>query len=228
MTPPKQTSQRQRPRRPAGSAGQPPPDPPSSDPSRSPSQDPSPAGGEARSESSPPASSATADFIADPGPAFDPERAPAAPAVDVDEEPPAGEDEWDVARVRELLELQGEVTHAALAVGADDETTWIHTERDLRAIAPPLTRILNRYDATRAAAAAGDELLLAAALGRYGIRNFKTRRRLIAHEALQGPVPVTGVTAEPDTGPEADEEWQRVHGLVDDAPPDLTPRRGAR
>lgn len=210
-------------------AEQPSPSPNPSQPDPSPSPSPSASGDGERSASSPPASSAAADFIADPGPAFDPKRSPAAPVVEEPDDAPAGEDEWDVARVRELLELQGEVTHAALQVGADDETTWIHTERDLRAIAPPLTRILNRYDATRAAAAAGDELLLAAALGRYGVRNFKTRRRLIAHQALQGPVPVTGVAAEPDTGPEVDEDWQRVHaGLPVDAPPDITPRGGRR
>jgi hypothetical protein len=118
---------------------------------------------------------------------------------------------------------QGNVTHAIFKVGPDDRETWKQTEEDLNAIAPPMTRLLNRYDVTRAAAAAGDEIALAAAITAYGARNYTRRRRLLAAIAAQGPQPVTGVEAEPDTGPESDEEWQHVH----QAPPALTPK-GAR
>jgi hypothetical protein len=164
--------------------------------------------------------SAGSEFIADPGPGFDTEQAPPAPTP---EQPPEVLlDEWDEQRIREALVLQGEVTHALLRVGPEDTETWLHTERDLRAIAPPLTRILNRYDITRAAAAAGDEALLAAGLVRYGARNFTRRRKLQAARQEQGPQPVTGREAPPDTGPEHDEDWQRTM-----APPALVPK-GAR
>jgi hypothetical protein len=101
---------------------------------------------------------------------------------------------------------------------------WLHTQRDLRAIAPPLTRILNRYDVTRAAAAAGDEALLAAGLLRYGTGNVVKTRRAMAARRAQGEQPITGRAAEPDTGPEHDEEWQRTHDPLGGAPPSLRPK----
>lgn len=115
---------------------------------------------------------------------------------------------------------QGNVTHAIFKVGPDDKETWKQTEEDLHAIAPPMTRLLNRYDVTRAAAAAGDEIALVAALTAYSARNYTRRRRLLAAIAAQGPQPITGVEAEPGTGPEDDEEWQHIH----EAPPALRPK----
>ena len=188
----------------------------------SPPQSPSPPqstsrSGAARSESS--SAGSSAEFVTDPGPAFDPRSAPAAPLVE-EEEGPGILEEWDEQRIREFLVLQGEVTHALLAVGPEDTETWLQTEQDLGSIAPPLTRIMNRYDVTRAAAAAGDEILLVTAVGRYGLRNYSKRRRLLKLQAAAEPQPITGVPAEPDSGPESDEEWQRVH----QAPPALVPK----
>lgn len=177
----------------------------------------------AGSPSSSAGSSAT-EFIHDPGPEFDPRSAPAAPEVD---EPELPVDEWDEKRIREVLTFQGECTHHLLKAGAEDTATWKQTKQDLDSIAPPLTRILNRYDMTRAAAAAGDEILLAAALGRYGIRNYTARRRILAANVEEGPRPLTGVDAPLDTGPDADEEHQRVHAMHFEAPPSITPK-GAR
>ena len=136
---------------------------------------------------------------------------------------------WDEPRIRELLTLQGEITHAALRVSDQDTETWKHTERDLKAIAPPLTRILNRYDVTRAAAAAGDEILLVTAVTRYGWTNYGRRRRLLALQAAQEPQPITGVDAPPESGPDADEDWQRVNNdPMFTAPPDITPKGAHR
>lgn len=84
---------------------------------------------------------------------------------------------------------------------------------------------MNRYDATRAAAAMGDEALLAAGLVRYGSRNYIRRRRYLAQMANQEPEPVTGRAAEPGTGPEDDPEYQRVSAdPLGGAPPSLTPK----
>lgn len=212
---------------PAGT-GSPPPQTPS--PARSPDATQTPPrsrnGAEARSQSSSAASSATS-FVSDPGPAFDPKAAPEAPVV---EEPELELDEWDEQRIRELLTLQGEITHAFLKVGPEDTETWKQTKRDLDTIAPPMTRILNRYDVTRAAAAAGDEILLVTAVGRYGFTNYTKRRRLLKAQQPDGPQPVTGVEAPEDSGPESDPEWERVHGMrfegpMTEPPPAITPGR---
>jgi hypothetical protein len=168
-------------------------------------------------------------FVADAGPEFDPEQAPPAPDVDPAETPGVFLEEWDEQRIREFLELQGEITHAFLAVDDQDDDTWLQTERDLRAIAPPLTRIFNRYDATRAAAAAGDEILLASGIARYASRNYMRRRRYLAARAAQGPRPITGVPAEPGAGPEDDPTFQRVTAdPLGGAPPAITPKGGRR
>ncbi|PZR70112.1 MAG: hypothetical protein DLM63_00205 [Solirubrobacterales bacterium] len=161
--------------------------------------------------------SSAAEFIADPGPAFDPEQAPDAPELEFEDEIALELQEgWQEETIRSLLVTQGNVTHALLKVGADDGETWKHTQDDLRAIAPPMTRILNRYDATRAAAAAGDEIALAAAVAAYGARNYTRRRRLLAAIAAQEPVPITGVPADPDLHP----EFQEIY----EAPPALRPK----
>jgi hypothetical protein len=204
---------------PAGSGS---PPPPTQLHGRSQSQ--SPGEGEEPSQSSSAGSSA-ASFVADAGPDFDPRRAPEAPKV---EEPELPVEEWDEQRIRELLTIQGQVTHAALRVGAQDTETWVHTARDLDTIAPPLTRILNRYDITRAAAAAGDEILLVTAVTRYGLTNWTRRRRLLAAQEDEGPRPVTGVEAPPESGPETDEEYERVNDPMFMAPPDITPKGGRR
>jgi hypothetical protein len=177
-------------------------------------------------ESSAPASSAD-DFLSDAGPAFDPKAAPPAPEPELEDELLQELEQWDEKQIRELLTLQGEITHAVFAAGPDDDETWYQTERDLNAIAPPLTRIANRYDAIRAAAAAGDEILLASAVSRYAARNYVKRRRLLATLRAQEPQPITGVAAPEGSGPENDEEWQRTHEPMEMAPPALVPK-GAR
>jgi hypothetical protein len=190
-----------------------------------PSSSPSPNGDEARSASSPTGSSAGSDFISEPGPAFDPELGPAAP--ELDEPDPLEEPGWEERTIREYLELQGEVFHELAKwrlVGDDAEDVWLHTERDLGAIAPPLTRILNRYDLTRAAAVAGDEGLLIASLGRYAGRNLAKTRRLMAQARQAPPEPVSGAAADPGTGPEDDAEWQRTHAEPFAGPPALKPK----
>jgi hypothetical protein len=67
------------------------------------------------------------------------------------------------------------------------EADSIYTRDELRAIAPPLTRILNRYDATRAAAATGDELALLIGLTGYVGRSIEERRRALRALAAEQP-----------------------------------------
>ncbi|MFL5910773.1 MAG: hypothetical protein ACJ768_09435 [Gaiellaceae bacterium] len=198
------------------------PGPPPSSPTR-----PSPSDDEARSASSPTASSAASEFAADPGPAFDPEGAPAAPEPEEDRSGWFEDPHWEESTIRDALVLQGEIAHSLVEwrLELDGTDVWQHTQKDLRAIAPPLTRILNRYEPTRLAAAAGDEALLAAGLMRYASRNvMRTRRAMANRQPPAGPQPVTGTPAEPGTGPEHDPDWQRVHSDPLGGPPNLTPK----
>lgn len=162
--------------------------------------------------------SSAGEFVSDPGPEFDPKHAPDAPAPEQDLEQTF--EEWTEEQIRGALTLQGNVTHALLKVSEEDTDTWKQTEDDLAAIAPPLTRILNRYDVTRAAAAAGDEILLGTALIGYGAKNYTRRRLLLARRNAQEPEPVTGTPAPPESGPEHDPDWQRVRP----DPPAIVPK----
>jgi hypothetical protein len=168
------------------------------------------------------------DLIGDAGPEFDPQTAPPSPELEeIDEELAELDEGWLEEQIRDLLVTQGSATNWLLRITPDDDS-WIHTQEDLRSIAPPLTRILNRYDATRAAAAAGDEVALGAALFNYAARNYTKRRRIIARlQAIEEPV--SGVPAgdyvphgapapAPAPGPEVYDEFDP------DAPPALHPR----
>jgi hypothetical protein len=76
--------------------------------------------------------------------------------------------------VRALLTAQGALVHGLVAIDkASDEWVWL--EAELAAIVPPLTRIVNRYDALRQLAEMGDPLAVLLALGGYGKRSLQTR-----------------------------------------------------
>jgi hypothetical protein len=187
-----------------GNAGAEPPESPSesrespSEPSESPSN------GEP-SHASRTASSAArvGPFLEDPGPEFRAEDGGAA----APETPEAGPAElhalpeamWEQESVSSILNAQGTALHAVAGVGQSD---WVYTEADLMAIAPPLTRILNRYPATRAAAGTGDELAVAIGLGGYVSRSYRERKAVLDFLASQAEeAPATGRAAEPGTGP---------------------------
>jgi hypothetical protein len=181
---------------------------PSPSPSESPSPSPSesPNGKRGAGGSSRGSSPATSAFIADPGPDFDPKRSPGP------EPPPAPEEAtihalpeappgWEVETVRDILTAQGQAAHAVFGVGEED---WAYTEGDLVSISRPLTRILNRYDATRAAAGTGDEIAVVIGFGGYIGRSYAERKAVLdalRAQAEAAPEPITGVAAEPGTGP---------------------------
>lgn len=143
------------------------------------------------------ASSAATDFFEDPGPAFEGEQP-------VDEDRAAftirpGQQElldvaWDPNVVKSILEAVGQTTHTIAGKGDQD---WIFIERELRAIAPPLARILSRYSATAAGAAAGDEIAVILGLSGYTMRSIKERKeamevaaeRAARAEAALGGIP---------------------------------------
>lgn len=186
-------------------------DPQSPSPSPSSEGNANPAGEAASSKGSSTASATSAAaFIGDPGPAFDAEGAADLPAPEPAAAQLSPDVEWEEATIRNLLTAKGEVLHTAIAVDKDSDE-WRYTTGDLHAIAPPLTRILNRYDATRAAAATGDELALIIGLVGYAGRSIAERRVAIAaHQEHEAPAPITGMTAEGVTPvtPESEHTWQ--------------------
>nr|MDQ2896738.1 hypothetical protein [Actinomycetota bacterium] len=192
------------------------PPPAATDPEPTPSPTPSRSRRRAPADSSPASSAAEFFDAAHQGPGFDPETAPAAPVFDDEDDlDQVAEEGWREESIEEYLTMIGDVAHAALRVGEEDQETGKMTERDLKRIAPPLTRILNRYDTTRALAVAGDEGLAIAGLAAYGTRNYTRRRRLIAARNALPEQPVSGRAAEPRTGPEHDPDWARVNQHTD-------------
>ena len=187
---------------------------PSADPS--PSEEPINAGVEVDSSTaSEKASSADSPFISDAGPGFNPEHAepgPEAPPSAELHSLPELEPGWEEEVVQTLLTTQGQLMHGAIGVAEYD---WLHTQADLVAIAGPLTRILNRYEPTRAAAAMGDPVALALGMGAYGVRSVRERQEVLKAIGEEEEVPVTGVPAPPGSGPPADDldptnlDWQR-------------------
>jgi hypothetical protein len=146
--------------------------------SSSPSPSPSPSHDDAAAGSSTASSPADgAGLIGDAGPVFDPGAAPP-PAPELPAALAGGE-LWTVPRVKALMTAQGSLLHGAIAVDKQS-SEWAYTEADLGAIAPALTRILNRYEPTRAAAAAGDELIVAVGFAGYAARSVSERRRALA------------------------------------------------
>jgi hypothetical protein len=170
---------------PASPNGQP-TDPPSTSPGAAPS------GGSSRGSPR-----GRSPFVADPGPAFDARREQASSQPAPEPEAPALEqqlfDQWDEERVRAILTAQGFTVHALFGVAERD---WVYTEADLETIAPPLARILNRYDLTRAAAHVGDEAAVAMGLGGYVVRSVVARRAALKARELEPDRPVTGFDAD--------------------------------
>ncbi|MFL5901238.1 MAG: hypothetical protein ACJ75S_08585 [Solirubrobacterales bacterium] len=167
---------------------------------------------DAQAESAPSStvsSAADSTFIGDPGPAFESDGdyaregfAPPEPGADLGAPPPV-ELGWEEDSVRSILTAKGAAVHALAGVA---EADWIYTEADLMAIAAPLTRILNRYPVTQAAAGAGDELAVAIGFGGYAMRSYTERKvELEAQEEVEH-VPASGRVAEPDTGPQPQPE----------------------
>lgn len=158
------------------------------------------------------ASRAASPFVEDPGQSFDPEGAPPIGAPE-----DAGElalepaPEWEQSTVRTILTSQGMVLHDAIGVGDED---WAYTAAELGAIAPPLTNILNRYDATRAAAGTGDELALMIGLGGYVTRSYMERRDVLASIEDEEPEPITGVPAA-DADNQSDNDDEGAEWTVD-------------
>lgn len=160
-----------------------------------------------------------AGLIGDAGPDFDPAAAKAEPPPIDLSAAGAGGASWQESRVRALLTAKGELVHGLAAVDPDS-TEWRYTQADLAAIAPALTRILNRYDATRAAAAGGDEIQLGVGFLGYGMRSWSERRRDLAQLAAEQGYDdddqagdVAAAAAEPEPEPQAGADFPQAGDL---------------
>jgi hypothetical protein len=149
-------------------------------------------------KASPSNGAAAGGFVENPGPGFQPSPEDAAPTpAEPTELHPVPDliPEWEEATLGQLLSAKGELLHGAIGVAEED---WRYTQADLAAIAPPLARILNRYPATRAAAAMGDPLALTIGVLGYGVRSTRERAAVLREweeEAEQDPGGVTGAPA---------------------------------
>lgn len=153
----------------------------------------------------------------DPGPAFNPEAAAAAPPPPAPDEPAPDSGGWDEDRVRMWLGVKGQALHGFLAVDPDS-TEWIYTEQDLQMIAGPLARILNRYDATAALAEASDEASVAIGFGGYALRSYGERKAALrARRARQEQAPADV---------EVDQAFTAAGGEPDDERPPVPPLAG--
>jgi hypothetical protein len=141
-------------------------------------------------------------FVEDPGPGFDAEQA-AAGAEQVRQEHEAearaegiesfGIPDVEEPKVRHALFVAGDGLHAAFGVGEYD---WLMTQRDLDRIAPPLTRIINRYEAAKIVAGFSDEAAVVMGVGLWGWRSVLERVAVIRAQE-RGETPSMGPTRAP-------------------------------
>lgn len=164
---------------------------PAADPNPSPESAPPPSAAASSPASERGSESEAGGFVADAGPAFDPETAINA---DVPPIPPADRavellEEWEEEAICGLLGIKGRLLHAAIGVAEED---WFYTELDLMAIGPPLTRICNRYEPVRRYAKYGDPVTVVTAIAAYATRSLLERREVLAafaEEADTQPIP---------------------------------------
>jgi hypothetical protein len=180
---------------------------PSPSPNGQPAEDSSAASSTGSAPASKTSKSAAGLFIGDPGPAFDARAAADAPPPELGQ-PALPELLWEEASVRGVLTAQGAAVHMAIGKGEQD---WLYLEGELATIAPPLTRILNRYPQTQALAAGGDAIAAAIGFGAYGMRSILERRAALL-EAQAEPEPVSGVRAPAGSDGAADPAQQAARG----------------
>ena len=116
------------------------------------------------------------DYVEGPGPGI--------PEISSDRQLPppavAGElvapevPQWEQETIEKFLEGAGAGLHQLLGQGERD---WKMTQADLDRIAPPLTRIVNRYEPTARLSPMADPLLVAHGVILYGWRSMLEAKR---------------------------------------------------
>lgn len=81
---------------------------------------------------------------------------------------------WEQETIEKFLQGTGVGLHMLAGVSERD---WLMTKTDLERIAPPLTRIVNRYEPLARLSPYGDPLLVAHGFALYGWRSALERKR---------------------------------------------------
>jgi hypothetical protein len=117
------------------------------------------------------------DYVEEAGPGvLDLSEAPTeehVPAADVVMEPPQL---WEQETIETFLRGLGVGLHMIAGAGEKD---WLMTQADLERIAPPLTRISNRYEPVLRLSPYADPLLVAHGFALYGWRSTLERKRAL-------------------------------------------------
>lgn len=149
-------------------------------------------------------SSTNSPYVAGPGPGFDSSIPPPPP-------PQAGEEPelsafalgWEESQVHDWLLNAGDLAHAGFGIGESD---WAMTKADLERIAPPMTRILNRFEPSRAIAAYSDPAAVAMGFGMYGWRSALERTAVLRARERAKDLGVAPAPAGPE-GPPGEEPY---------------------
>lgn len=138
--------------------------------------------------SGPASSSSESPYTASAGPGFDERQTPPEAPTEEAQGIGAFAAEWEQEQVSDWLKNTGALMHAGFGVGEHD---WEMTRADLERIAPPATRILNRYQFTKAIAAYSDPAAVAIGTGLWGWRSTLERIAVLqaAREAEEGAQP---------------------------------------
>lgn len=113
---------------------------------------------------------------------------PADDEVSDDFEPPPPELlEWTPERAASVVRAGGFILHMADGLSREPEgaALWKATADDIEQIAPPLARILNRYEPARRLAGLSDEGELAFGMIAYARRNLVERGRVAGEKRLR-------------------------------------------
>jgi hypothetical protein len=147
------------------------------------------------------------DYVEGPGPGI-PELPPGAPVDEqfaAEQQPIDALPGWEQETVEQFLRGAGAGLHMLAGVCERD---WLMTQADLERIAPPLTRIANRYEPVLRLSPMADPLLVAHGFALYGWRSALERKRALRdlQDELAGgdgyePVQQTA-SMEPDAGQE--------------------------
>ena len=146
-------------------------------------------GPDGASDLEPPGGVEDFDYLEDEPP---PSPKPAGEEVQLGEPAADVETKWEEEAVEEHLKMTGSIVHDLWGKAEED---WVMSERDLERMAPPLTRILNRYEPTARMAVASDPILRGYGTALYSDRSILQARAAVAarREAAEAAEHDTGI-----------------------------------
>lgn len=110
---------------------------------------------------------------------------------------------WEQETVEQFLMGFGAGTHMLIGAAEKD---WLMTRRDLERIAPPLTRIMNRWEPAVRMSPYADPLLVAHGFALYGWRSALERNRALRDQAAEEGEVIDGAAYERPRAKQADVE----------------------